>query len=330
MKYTFLMALYAMCSVGVQAQNPFITHKFIADPSAHVFNDRVYVYASHDEDDAEYYDMVDWACFSSSDLATWVDHGAVLSLSELSWADKWAWAPDAAQRNGLYYLYYPVERNKIGVAVSDRPEGPFEDPLDQPIIDGLVEPFAGKEAIDPAVFIDDDGQAYLYFGCREPRVTKLKDNMIERDGELMEVVILDQMGRRQVWHEKPKEAKNVQANYGGDGVYGEGPWVFERNGIYYFTYANGWSIDATMVYAISDNPLGPFVYQGKVMEPVSSNTSHGSIIEYKGQWYVFYHTKDISGKNYRRSVAVDQLFFDEKGQIKTVAPTRTGVSAVRN
>ncbi|WP_139062180.1 family 43 glycosylhydrolase [Ochrovirga pacifica] len=323
-----LMLLTFIVVTGIQAQNPFITHKYIADPSARVFNDTLYVYASHDEDNATYFDMLDWACFSTTNMVDWRDHGAVFSLKDIKWANKWAWAPDAVKRNGKYYFYYPVERKKIGVAIANHPTGPFKDALGKPLIDSLEESFAGPEPIDPAILIDDDEQAYLYFGCRDARVVKLKKNMIEREGPLYEIVILDKQGKRLLWKERGKEATNLQVNHGGDGVYGEGPWVFKRKDLYYYVYSNGWAKDATMVYATSQNPLGPFVYQGKVMEAVSSWTSHGSIVQYKGKWYVFYHTQDISNSGFKRSVCVDELFFKENGSIITVTPTRQGVDKI--
>lgn len=323
-KYAFLFL--TLVSVGCSfAQNPFVTHKFTADPSARVFNGKLYVYSSHDEDDATYFDMLDWACFSTTNMVDWNDHGAIFSLKDIKWANKWAWAPDAVERNGKYYFYFPVERKKIGVAVANHPEGPFKDALGKPLINSLEEPFAGPEPIDPGILIDDDKQAYLYFGCRDARVVKLKENMIEREESLHEIVILDKQGKRLLWKERAKSAANLQVNHGGDGVYGEGPWVFKRKDLYYYVYSNGWAKDATMVYATSQNPLGPFVYQGKVMEPVSSWTSHGSVVQYKGKWYVFYHTQDISNSGFKRSICVDELFFNEKGEIIPVKPTRTGV-----
>ncbi len=329
MKKYILSFLLFNCLGVVFGQNPFITHKFTADPSARVFNDRLYVYSSHDKDNATYFDMLDWACFSTTNMVDWEDHGVVFSLKDIEWADKWAWAPDAIERNGKYYFYYPVERKKIGVAVSNHPEGPFKDLLGKPLVDGLIEPFAGAEPIDPAILVDDDGQAYMYFGCREARVVKLKENMIERDGPLLEVVILDKQGKRLLWKKLEKGKPNLQINHGGDGVYGEGPWMFKRNGLYYYVYSNGWSRDATMVYATSQNPLGPFVYQGKVMKSVSSGTSHGSIVKYKGQWYVFYHTKGLSGNRFKRSICVDKLFFNDKGEIVPVVPTKSGVAKIK-
>ncbi|NIJ44819.1 beta-xylosidase [Wenyingzhuangia heitensis] len=328
MKKVFSLLVTVVITSISYSQNPFIKHKYTADPSARVFNGRLYVYTSHDRDDATYFDMLDWACFSTDNMKDWKDHGAIFSLKDISWAEKWAWAPDAVKRNNKYYLYYPVERKKIGVAVANKPEGPFKDIIGKPLVDGIAEPFAGAEPIDPAILIDDDGQAYMYFGCREARVVKLKENMVELDGSLQEVIILDKQGKRLLWKEKSEKEPNLQINHGGDGVYGEGPWMFKRNGLYYYVYSNGWSKDATMIYATSQNPMGPFVYQGKVMKPVSSGTSHGSIVTYKNQWYVFYHTQDLSGNGFKRSICVDKLFFNKNGDIIPVAPTKEGVKKV--
>ncbi|WP_198931790.1 family 43 glycosylhydrolase [Labilibacter marinus] len=328
-KLAFIVLTFLIAPT-IGAQNPIIKHKYTADPSARVFNDTLYVYTSHDKNDAKYYDMEDWALFSTTDMFNWTDHGKIFSLEDIKWASKWAWAPDCVERNGKYYFYYPVERNKIGVAVADSPVGPFKDPLNKPLVDNATEPFAGKEPIDPGILIDDDGQAYLYFGCRNARVTKLKKNMIERKGKLKEIEIFDDAGNRQLWKERKDGEPNEVKYHGGDGAYGEGPWVFKKEGKYYLVYANGWCNDGAMVYAMSDNPLGPFIYKGKVLETVSSNTTHGSVVEYKGQWYVFYHTKDISGSNHKRSVCVDKLFFNKDGTIQTVTPSKEGITQLSN
>lgn len=279
--------------------NPLVKHIYTADPSAHVFNDRLYVYTSHDEDTATYFNMLDWHVFSTDNLTDWIDHGAVLSLDEIKWADKWAWAPDAVERNGKYYFYYPVERAKIGVAVSDSPEGPFVDKLGKPLIDntGQVE-HIGKEPIDPSVLIED-GQAYMYFGCREAKVVKLNENMMKLDGEVQELKITGIEGDKE--------------NFGG--FYGEAPWVFKRNDTFYLLYSNGWAPTSTLVYATSKNPMGPFEFQGEVMDVVNSWTSHGSIVQFKNKWYVFYHNRELSMNNYRRSICFDEITFDQEGKI---------------
>lgn len=280
--------------------NPLIKHMYTADPSARVFDDRLYVYTSHDEDTATYFNMLNWHAFSSENLNEWVDHGPIFSLNDIDWASKWAWAPDAIERNGKYYLYYPVERSKIGVAISDNPTGPFVDKRGKPLIDntGQIQKI-GPEPIDPGLIIHND-QAYMYFGCRELRVVKLKDNMMEVDGDIMTVEI------KGTENHKEEEAR---------GWYGEGPWVFKRNDKFYFMYSNGWGQECSLVYAMGDHPLGPFEYVGRVMDPVNSWTYHGSITEYRGKWYIFYHDQTLSGSGYRRSVCFDEITFDENGKI---------------
>ena len=279
--------------------NPLVKHIYTTDPSAHVFNGRLYVYTSHDENNATYFDMLDWHVFSTDNLTDWVDHGAILSLEDINWADKWAWAPDCVERDGKYYFYYPVERAKIGVAISDSPTGPFVDELEKPLIDntGQVE-HIGKEPIDPSVLIED-GQAYMYFGCREPKVVKLEKNMMELKEDVKELKIIGNEG----------DKENDR------GFYGEGPFVFKRNDTFYLLYSNGWGKESTLVYATSKNPMGPFDFQGEVMDVVDSWTSHGSIVEFKGKWYVFYHNMNLSKNNYRRSICFDELTFDETGKI---------------
>src|ERR1700690_1342397 len=173
------------------AGNPLVTNIFTADPTGRVFDGRLYVYTSHDLPDATYWDMVDWRLLSTADLVTWKDHGPIFRVNDFAWATHWAWAPDCVESNGKYYLFLPVDRTKIGVAVGDRPEGPFKDAIGKPLIDGTSTKRGGPEPIDPAVLQDDDGQTYLYFGCRQPRVVKLKPSLTELAGELHTVAFLD-------------------------------------------------------------------------------------------------------------------------------------------
>ncbi len=307
MKYLgFIILLFAIGNLKAQEivnfkneGNPLVKHIYTADPSAHVFNGRLYVYTSHDEDDATYFDMLDWHVFSTDNLTDWTDHGAVLSLDNIKWAKKWAWAPDAIERDGKYYFYYPVERTKIGVAVSDSPTGPFVDTLEKPLIDntGQVE-HIGKEPIDPSVLIEN-GQAYLYFGCREPKVVRLNADMMSLKGDVEELKINGIEGHKE--------------HFGG--FFGEAPWVFKRKDTFYLLYSNGWGKTSTLVYATSKSPIGPFDFQGEVMDVVSSWTSHGSIVQFKDKWYVFYHSRDLTGNNYRRSIHFDEITFDKNGNI---------------
>ena len=285
--------------------NPLVRHVFTADPTARVFNGRLYVYTSHDNERAEYFDMTNWHVFSTDDMVHWTDHGAFFGLDDIPWAKSMAWAPDCVTRNGKYYFYYPVERKKIGVAVSDNPISGFVD-KGAPIVDNTDNvAVVGKEPIDPTVIVDQ-GQGYMFFGCRELRMVKLADNMMDTVGEIQKPVI--------------RGIENHQN--GTDGYYGEGPFIFKRGDLFYLMYSNGWKTTSTLVYAVSKSAEGPFDYVGPVMAPVGTRTSHGSIVEFAGKWYVFYHSDYLSGKTYRRSVCFDEITFDKQGRIVPVTPTR--------
>ncbi len=295
----------------VLAQNPLILDQFIADPSARVFDGKVYLYPSHDIPCKEGqgiigFCMADYHVFSSDNLTDWIDHGVIVSQNNVEWADstKYSmWAPDCIYRDGKYYFYFPAiagEKSSakgmaIGVATSDTPYGPFTPES---------EPIAGLSGIDPNPFIDKDGQAYIYLaGMKRLRMAKLKNNMKELASE-------------------PKLIEGLPAGFK------EGPYLFERNGIYYLTFPYVIDSTETLAYATGDNPMGPFKYMGVIMDesPVACWTNQQSIIEYKGQWYLFYHHNDLSpdfDKN--RSVRADYLFFNEDGTIKKVIPTLRGV-----
>lgn len=310
------MRIGIVCLVfGIQAnsQNPFIRNQFTADPSARVFNDRVYVYPSHDIPCTESKGRIGWFCmedyhvFSSDNLTDWVDHGMIVHQNEVPWVRKEnyaMWAPDCIFRNGKYYFYFPTMPKDttnvgrgftIGVAVADKPEGPFVPE---------ATPISKVRGIDPNVFIDKDGQAYLYWSAGNIYGAKLKENMQELDSD---VKILGEL-----------PAKGLK----------EGPYLFERNGIYYLTYPHVENKIERLEYAISDNPLGPFKYAGVIMDesPTGCWTNHHSIIEFKKQWYLFYHHNDYSPKfDKNRSIRVDSLFFLADGSIQKVKPTLRGV-----
>jgi arabinoxylan arabinofuranohydrolase len=311
----FLLIGLAVLTTTMKASNPFVRHLFTADPSARVFDGRLYVYTSHDQPDATSYGMVDWWLFSTDDMVTWKDHGAVFKLKDFAWAKQKAWAPDAIAANGKYYLFLPTDQSKIGVAVSDKPDGPFVDAIGAPLIDNATMPEAGTEPIDPAILVDGDGTTWLYFGCRQPMVVKLDPSLTKLAGPLQKLAILGPSGEP-VPQALPGKDPQLPAGYG------EGPSMFKRNGRYYFVYSNGWARDTTLVYATGDSPTGPFTYQGRVMHPVACSTHHGMVGEFKGKWYVFYHTAELSGGNgYRRSVCVDELTFDTDGKIIPVKGT---------
>lgn len=311
MKSSLVIAVLLLAGTFSFSQNPFITHMYTADPSARVFNDTLYVYPSHDEDNAEWFDMKDWHVFSTTDMKNWTDHGKAFSLDDISWADTMAWAPDCIERNGKYYFYYPVEQSKIGVAVSDKPYGPFKDLLDSALINinskGVV---CNRDFIDPGVFIDDDGQAYLYMGQLVVNAIKLNEDMISYDGK---VHLLE-----------------------GTPDFFEAIWMHKYKGKYYLSYVGK---SGEIKYCIGDNPLGPFEYKGVILEKMNSGTNHHSIVEYKGQWYMFYHNSDLYFKNhpevekmfgwqeggihpFRRSICFDKLYYNEDGTIQKVIPTK--------
>lgn len=301
------------------AQNPFIRDQFTADPSARVFGDRVYVFPSHDIPAPESYPRKDWFCmedyhvFSSANLTDWTDHGVIVSQKNVEWVDSSSfsmWAPDCIEKNSKYYFYFPANVSSgygkgfgIGVAVADNPAGPY---TPEP------EPIKNVIGIDPCPFIDKDGQAYIYYSLNRIFAAKLKGNMVELDSE--PVVIGDLPTKGLV----------------------EGPYVFERNGIYYMTYPHVQNKIERLEYAIGDNPLGPFKMTGVIMDetPMGTWTNHHSIIEYNGQWYLFYHQSAYSPNfDKNRSICIDSLFFNEDGTIQKVIPTNRGVgltSALQN
>lgn len=314
---------------------PFIKGIFTADPSAHVFNGKIYIYPSHDKgDDAEsndngdQYDMEDYHVFSCEDPASGVtDHGVALHVKDVPWATKQMWAPDAAFKNGKYYFYFPARDKdgifRIGAAVSDKPEGPFVPQKDY---------IKGSFSIDPAVLIDDDGSSYMFFGglwggqlekwqtgsfvenptppageqnALGPRMAKLKDNMIEFDGDVKEIVILDEKG-------SPLKAKDTTRRFF------EGIWLHKYKETYYLSYSTGDT--HLLVYATSKNIYGPYTYQGVILEPVKGWTTHHSIVEFKGKWYLFHHDASFSGADNKRSVQLKELHYNSDGTIKTIKP----------
>lgn len=293
---------------AVFADNPLVTHIYTADPTAKVFDGRVYIYASHDKDGQKWWHMEDYHVFSSSDMVNWQDHGVALHVNDVKWAKEF-YAPDCVYRNGKYYLYVPDGIRTIGVAVSNTPYGPFKDVLGKPLVDNST---PGAEDVawvfDPSVFVDDDGQAYLYFGGKGPghaRVIKLKDNMTEVEGSAVKI--------------KAPE-------------FFEAAFVHKRAGKYYFSYSTNkkpYRID----YMMSDNPVTGWEYKGVLFENPPENdddNNHHSIVEYKNRWYFFYHNRRqarIDGmSNYHRSINADYLYYNYDGSIQTVRPTNKGVS----
>jgi hypothetical protein len=304
-------ALLAGLVLPARADNPIVSHVYTADPAALVVGDTLYLYTGHDEapSGGTNFVMRDWHVFSSKDAVNWRSHGPRLSLANFSWAGANAWAGEVEARNGRYYWYVPVDGNgpgwmNIGVAVGDSPTGPFTDAIGGPLISDST-PNSSALNIDPTVFVDDDGQAYMYWGSFwAPRMVRLQSNMTALNGPVM-----TPQGLTDFW---------------------EAPWMFKRDGVYYMAYASNAgagcvtsSSFACIRYATASNPLGPWTHRGIVLGQVTSTTNHPAIASFGGQWYMIYHTADAAGGgSFRRSVAVDRLTFNADGTIRPVAQTR--------
>lgn len=282
--------------LNVNAQRPIIQTKYTADPAPMVYNDTVFLYTTHDEDDAEGFKMQDWLLYTSTDMVNWTDHGVVASLKSFDWVkrDNGAWAEQVVERNGKFYMYCPIHGNGIGVLVSDSPYGPFKDPLGKP----LVWQKEHWDDIDPTVFIDEDGQAYMYWGNPNCYYVKLNEDMISYSGDIVKL------------KETPEH-------------YQEGPWFYKRNGHYYLAFASTCCPEG-IGYAMSDSPTGPWKTKGYIMRPTErTRGNHPGIMDYKGKSYVFGLNYDLlkleTNTHYeRRSVSVAEMHYNEDGTIQEV------------
>lgn len=311
-----------------------IPNDYMADPSVHVFDGKIYIYPSHDwesgvpeNDNGDHFNMKDYHAFSTDDLENGelTDHGIVLSISDIPWAGRQLWDCDVACKNGKYYMYFPLkDRNdifRIGVAISDKPYGPFV---------ALANPMKGSYSIDPCLF-EENGEYYMYFGglwggqlqryrnnkalecallpkgyesalCA--KVVKLNEDMIEFAEEPRDVIILDENGEPLIGGDTKRR-------------FFEASWLHKYNGKYYFSYSTGDTHN--ICYAIGDNPYGPFTYQGIILTPVVGWTTHHAIVEFKGKWYLFHHDSVPSGgKTWLRSLKVVELEYTSDGTIKTI------------
>ena len=295
MKSLFFSSLLTVVATSGLAQNPIIQTNYTADPAPMVYNDKVYLYTTHDEDNSTWFTMNDWRLYTTSDMVNWTDHGAVLSYTDFSWAKGDAWAPQCIERGGKFYMYVPVisrinNRGAIGVAVADSPYGPFYDPLGKP----LVQSEWGD--IDPTVFIDDDGQAYMYWGNPNLYYVKLNEDMISYSGDIVRVpLVAESFGKR--------EGDAQRAT-----LYEEGPWLYKRDKKYYLFWPGG-PLPEHIGYSTSDTPTGPWKYGGVVM-PAGGGafTIHPGVIDFKGKTYFFYHNGQLpGGGGFNRSVKNDQV-----------------------
>jgi len=298
-------------AVGTRGKNPLFTDTFTADPGVLVHDCTFYIHCGHDEGQTGFV-LKEWYVLSSTDMVNWTKEVA-LDLSAFSWADNNAWAGQAVEKNGKFYWYVPVNERgggmTIGVAVGDSPKGPFKDAIGKPLINdnfemsnaGFRTPSDTPFTIDPTVFVDDDGQAYLHYGgFGRMMVAKLGDDMISVAGKLQEVT--------------PR------------GLF-EAPYLFKRKGVYYEVYAAGQN-PASIDYATAETPLGPFEYKGRILEPLrglpgqDAPTSHPAVAEFAGQWYLVYHVSDAQGGGtYRRAVAIEKLTWNADGTIQPIEPS---------
>ncbi len=315
---------------------PLVTHIYTADPSAHVFEGKIYIYPSHDldhngpdNDNGDQYRMEDYHVLSMDDTSSpCVDHGEVLHMKDVPWVSKQMWAPDAMYKNGTYYLFFPARDKegifRIGVATGKSPAGPFTAEPDY---------IPGSFSIDPAVYMDDDGKAYIYFGglwggqlekwqtgsfvenaegpkgnepALGPMCAELSDDLLSFKAKPQEIKILDENGN-------PLTAGDEERRYF------EGPWMHKYNDTYYLSYSTGST--HYLVYATSKDPKGPFTYRGRILEPVIGWTTHHSIIQFQDKWYLFYHDSSLSGGvNHKRCVKYTELKYNEDGTIQTIKP----------
>ncbi len=307
---------------------------YTADPRAHVYEGKLYIFPSHDiesgipeDDTGAHFNMRDYHVYSMDDVeGECTDHGVAIDIDDVPWAKRQMWSNDVACKDGKYYMYFPAKDKddifRIGVAISDKPEGPYK---------AMPEPMKGSYSIDQSVFVDDDGTQYLYWGgiwggqlqrykngkyednddLRDPdepalcaKITKLSDDMLEFGEEPRDVVVLDAYGKPLLTNDENRR-------------FFEAPWVHKYKGKYYFSYSTGNT--HLLCYAIGDNPYGPFTYAGVILTPVVGWTTHHSIVEYKGKWYLFHHdSKPSGGKTWLRSMKVVDLKYREDGTIETI------------
>lgn len=316
-----LVLLMAVTNIRVTAQNPIVQTYYTADPAPMVYNGIVYLYTSHDEDVTEkkFFTMRDWRCYSSADMVNWTDHGAVASLKNFTWMNKsnGAWAPQCIERNGKFYLYVPIHGEGISVLTADSPTGPFSDPIGK----RLVESDHIWQDIDPTVAVDDNGQAYLYWGNPKLWYVKLNKDMISYDHSIGQngIVSVDMT----------TDAFGSKAGRDGKAgpSYTEGPWFYKRNNMYYMMYAAA-GIPEYIAYSTAPKAEGPWTYKGNIMEraPHLAFTNHSGIIDFKGKSYFFYHTQELSGgEGFKRSASVEQFTYNADGTIPLIVPTREGV-----
>lgn len=315
--FTLLLALVISSAVTLNADNPIVQADYTADPAPLVASDgRLYVYVGHDANDGndDSFNMPSWMCYSTTDMQNWTDHGVVMYSTDFEWAEEnSAWAAQCIEHNGKYYLYVTVTTSQwgggraIGIAVSDSPTGPF--------VDAIGKPLCGPNwlYIDPTVFVDADGRGYIYFGNPRLFYAKLGDDMISIDGDVIEYEM---------------DYNSFCVRTGGDAdhktYYEEGPWVCKHNDLYYLVYA-AMGVPEAICYSTSDSPVGPWEYQGMIMDRGECQTIHPAVIDYNGHSYFFYHGQYLEDAAYnRRTVCVEEFTYNDDGTIPTIEYTPSG------
>jgi beta-xylosidase len=289
--------------------NPIIKDKYTGDPAALVYNDKVYMYAGHDEapNDFNFYKMNEWLVYSTTDMIHWQEHPVPLKVTDFTWATSDAWASQVIERNGKFYWYVTVSHGSIngkaiGVGISDSPTGPFKDALGKALVtnDMTTQTKIDWDDIDPTVLIDTNGQAYIFWGNSVCHYAKLKANMTELDGPIQTISLPN---------------------------YTEAPWIHKHNNWYYLSYA--YQFPEKIAYAMSKSITGPWEYKGILNELAgNSNTNHQAIIDFKGKSYFIYHNgaTQPNGGSFRRSVCVDRLYYNKDGSMKRVIMTTEGIT----
>lgn len=326
MKHNFIrnlsLASGLLLAGGLSAQNPIIQTMFTPDPAPFVYENTVYLFVDHDEDDAQYFSMKDWMLYSSEDMVNWTYKGTLVSTETFSWAKQGdrAWAQQAVERNGKWYWYVCCNtedgKDALAVAIADNPTGPWKDAIGGPLATGFG-------YIDPTVFIDDDGKAYLFWGNKGLWYGELNDDMISFKDGFKEVPgyrdpkSFGELQSKMNW----AKGKNEMMTQ-----YEEGPWLMKRNGTYYLSYPAG-GVPEYMGYSTAPTVHGPWTFRGRIMdEAENSFTIHGGNIEFKGRHFMFYHNGMLpNGEGFRRSTCVEEFKFNEDGSIPFIPFTKEGV-----
>lgn len=296
-----------LLSSNASAENPAVRYTFTPDPAPVVFNDTCYFFSGHDEEGADYFEMNEWQCFWSTDMVNWTPRGIILNYKDLQWSSGEAWASQCIERNGKYYFYFTAVKSArtIGVAVADNPGGPYKDPLGKPLCG------PNWDYIDPTVFIDKDGQAWLYFGNPKAYYVKLNEDMISYSGNIVQT--------------------DMSSGFGNGGsTYTEGPWFYRRGDLYYLLYAAA-GIPEEIGYSTSTSPTGPWTYRGVIMAKNQTDlafTNHCGVVDYKGHSYFFYHNQAINHNGFNRSTCVEEFTYNADGSIPSIKPTKEGPKAI--